>query len=309
MASYACAPGVALWRCAAQLRFQHEFEAMLRAVALGEADRRARGWVRLRVLGTRAVQCGLLVAGRTQRGCGSGKPNSCISSCAACLPPPLPVFAARRRGGVAVSELSLARCGAATDGVVAALCDALPHLRRVDLSRCAQVGDAAVARLAAYTRRAGGSSGDDSSGDEDAGEGEEGAEWEDEPAAAAGAEASQAMSGLQLQGKGGAGSPPRLSPGTGGPAAPAVESPDSAVRRLAAQRHATMLARSADAGVQLLVLHGWRASTAACGGSCVAACSIAPQRMPSCPHRLLECSSAAAPPPRGACGPGGAAAA
>jgi hypothetical protein len=39
VAAFSGASGVALWRCAPSLRFQHHFEDVLRAVALGEADR------------------------------------------------------------------------------------------------------------------------------------------------------------------------------------------------------------------------------------------------------------------------------
>ena len=39
VAAFGGARGVSLWRCAAALRFQHEFEDMLRAVALGQSDR------------------------------------------------------------------------------------------------------------------------------------------------------------------------------------------------------------------------------------------------------------------------------
>lgn len=61
VAAFAAAPGVSLSRCAPQLRFQHEFEDMLAAVALGEGDRweyRVKGrltgrWARL-VIGGRA---------------------------------------------------------------------------------------------------------------------------------------------------------------------------------------------------------------------------------------------------------------
>jgi len=43
VAAFANAGGVSLSRCAPQLRFQHQFEDMLAAVARGEADRWASG--------------------------------------------------------------------------------------------------------------------------------------------------------------------------------------------------------------------------------------------------------------------------
>ncbi|KAL4442936.1 hypothetical protein ABPG77_008427 [Micractinium sp. CCAP 211/92] len=167
------ASGVSLTRCAHQLRFQHEFEDMLQAVALGEAD---------------------------------------------------------RSSGVPVSQVVLARCGQAGDAVLSTLCDTFAQLRRLDLSRCTEVTDAGVARLAAYTRQpAAASSGSDAAdGDEEEGLGEE------EAVAAA-------VGGLQLA-AGAAGAADAA-----GTKVPAMESPDSAVKRLAAQRHAAMMTSSAAA--------------------------------------------------------------
>ncbi len=97
----------------------------------------------------------------------------------------------------------------------------------MDLSRCTEVTDAGVARLAAYTRQptaVSSSSGSDAAdGDEEEGLGEE------EAVAAA-------VGGLQL------------AAGAAGAKVPAMESPDSAVKRLAAQRHAAMMTSSAAAG-------------------------------------------------------------
>ncbi|KAL4457659.1 hypothetical protein ABPG75_012524 [Micractinium tetrahymenae] len=168
--AFANASGVSLARCSAQLRLQHEFEDMMQALALGEAD---------------------------------------------------------RSSGVPISQVVLARCGAANDAVLSTLCDTFAHLKRVDLSRCTEVTDGGVARLAAYTRQPA-AAGSSSEGEEDDAEQEEAEEQQEAVVAAVG--------GLQLAG------------GAAGPAVPpAMESPDSAVKRLAAQRHAAMMARSAAA--------------------------------------------------------------
>ncbi|PRW58889.1 F-box LRR-repeat 15 [Chlorella sorokiniana] len=171
VAAFAGAEGVALSRCAAQLRFPHEYEAMLRAVQLGEQD---------------------------------------------------------RQGGVPIRSMSLARCDRISDAAVGELCDTFTSLQRVDLTRCVEVGDTGMTRLAAYTRQLGGSiSAGSGSSDE-----EEEEDWQADAAA-------EAVGGMQLAAD--APSPPAVGT-TGGRA---FESPDSAVRRIAAQRHAAMLARSA----------------------------------------------------------------
>lgn len=99
--------------------------------------------------------------------------------------------------------------------------------RRLDLARCTEVTDAGVARLAAYTRQPAAASSSSEGGEAD---GDEGPEEEEEAVAAA-------VGGLQL------------AAGAAGAKVPAMESPDSAVKRLAAQRHATMIASSAAAGM------------------------------------------------------------
>ena len=63
-----------------------------------------------------------------------------------CLP------ADRRPSGIAVEAVSLAKCGTVTDAVVSALCSTLPTLRCVDVSRCSQVTDASLRTLARYRR-------------------------------------------------------------------------------------------------------------------------------------------------------------
>ncbi|KAI3429506.1 hypothetical protein D9Q98_005595 [Chlorella vulgaris] len=208
VAAFSGASGVALWRCAPSLRFQHHFEDVLRAVALGEAD---------------------------------------------------------RSSGVRVSHLSLARCGGATDGVVGEVCDRLAHLRRLDLSRCVEVGDAAASRLAAYRREAAAAA---ASTDEDGEDGaENGFDWQGQDTAAqpaggpeptvasaaagaAAAAATAAVGQIQLSSSPAPSPPPATHPQQQQQQTaphPAMESPDSAVRRIATQRHADMLAQSAAA--------------------------------------------------------------
>lgn len=110
-----------------------------------------------------------------------------------------------------------------------------------------------MTRLAAYTRQLDAGSSTEEEGEE--GPGWEGEEEEEAPAAAPAAAVAQALAGVQLSPKGRAPAPP----------ATVIESPDSAVRRLAAQRHAAMLEGSAraarrqhgrptDLGLQELVL-------------------------------------------------------
>lgn len=227
VASFAGASGVALWRCAAQLRFQHEFEEMLRAVALGESDRFA-GWC----WWARAAVVGACTASR-QAACSRNRHTI------ANQPSPCKPHHCHRQSGVPVSEISLARCGTATDAAVGAVCDTLGHLQRVDLSRCVEVSDAAMVRLAAYTRQP---EFDSDADDED---------WVD--AAGGAAAASEAIGGLQLAPEEAA-TPPGSNAGTAPGSTPAMESPDSAVRRIAAQHHAAMLVRSAAAGVCRILL-------------------------------------------------------
>ncbi len=223
-----------------QLRFPHEYEAMLRAVQLGEQDRQV------------VVHVG-------QSGC-IGNSNGCRHTCrsqgamvghvdhdGSCpTHGPFPVTSLcrqRGQGGVPIRSMSLARCDRITDAAVAELCDTFTSLQRVDLTRCVEVGDAAMARLAAYTRQledgdsaAGGSSGDEEEEAED--------EWQAQAAA-------EAVGSMQLA-SGTSPPPPAAGAVTGGKA---FESPDSAVRRIAAQRHAAMMARSARQGALVGVGH------------------------------------------------------
>lgn len=128
--------------------------------------------------------------------------------------------------------MSLARCDRITDAAVGELCDTFALLERVDLTRCVEVGDAAMTRLAAFTRQLGGGScAAGGSSDEEVDE----EEWEAQAAV-------EAVGGMQLAGDA---SPPAAA-GVAG--SKVLESPDSAVRRIAAQRHADMMARSAQAG-------------------------------------------------------------
>lgn len=148
-----------------------------------------------------------------------------------------------------IRSMSLARCDRITDAAVGELCDTFTSLQRVDLTRCVEVGDAAMTRLAAYTRQLEGSgSAAGSSSDEEEEEQEEEEEDELQQAQAA----VEAVGSMHLAE---AASP---LPAAGTTSGKAVESPDSAVRRIAAQRHAAMLARSAREGAQLLraALHG-----------------------------------------------------
>lgn len=153
----------------------------------------------------------------------------------------------RRQGGVPIRSMSLARCDRITDAAVGELCDTFTSLQRVDLTRCVEVGDAAMTRLAAYTRQLEGSgSAAGSSSDEEEEEEEEQDELQQAQAA------TEAVGSMQLA----EGASPL--PAAGTTSGKAVESPDSAVQRIAAQRHAAMLARSAREGARLLraALHG-----------------------------------------------------
>lgn len=97
-----------------------------------------------------------------------------------------------------------------------------------------------MTRLAAYTREApAGDSNSSSAGEEE--EEEEGG-WGEEAEAAGPDAAGAALEDLQLSAAGGRAAQARKG------AVPAMESPDSAVRRIAAQRHAAMLERSARTG-------------------------------------------------------------
>ncbi len=70
MTAFGNASGVSLTRCAHQLRFQHEFEDMLQAVALGEADR-----------------CALAVCCAGQAGAGGVRVGSASRrNCESCFP-------------------------------------------------------------------------------------------------------------------------------------------------------------------------------------------------------------------------------
>lgn len=280
VASFAGAPGVSLTRCAAQLRLPHEFEAMLRAVALGESDR----WV---------VQKG------RQGGAGRGGSRACNGSLrcptgawrcpavasAARLAAHLsgasielrhcvhiatvyisPLCTCRHRlhiatvssplcrpaSGVPISHLSLSRCPHGDDATVATICDTFAGLTRLDMSRCTEVGDGGVQRLAAYTRVApsegsGSSSGGDNGSEDEAGwvASGSGGGGADAPAAAAAA----GVESMQLTPRGGG----LLAPAQGAPV-PGLESPSSAVQRIAEERHAAMMARSAAAGATLCTL-------------------------------------------------------
>ena len=122
----------------------------------------------------------------------------------------------------------------------------LPHCcRRLDLSRCVGVRDGGLVRLAAYTRQP-------AAGGPDGEEEDEGEVWEEQleaeiPAAAA-VMAATKLEGMQL-------SPPGEA-AAAGRAGSVIESPDSAVRRIAAQRHADMMHRTAAAGA--CPRCGWR---------------------------------------------------
>lgn len=102
-----------------------------------------------------------------------------------------------------------------------------------------------MGRLAAYTRRTD-TANSSSDGGEEGGEDAEGEGQLDEGEAAA-----AAVRGLQLAGG---------AAGAAGARPPAIESPDSAVKRLAAQRHADMMARSAAAGTCAAAAWVWEAA-------------------------------------------------
>ena len=122
-----------------------------------------------------------------------------------------------------MEALSLARCGAATDADVAAAAAALHSLRAIDLSRCALVGDPALATLCRYRRSA---------------EADEPGDDEAEAAAAL----AEALRRSRLDGSSAAAQPAAAAAGAG----PAVlESPQDAVRRIASEKDAAFKARTA----------------------------------------------------------------
>lgn len=116
--------------------------------------------------------------------------------------------------------------------------------RRLDLTRCVEVSDAGMVRLAAYTRQ------HVADADEEGGEGQEFRDSDEEGAAAAAAVESMQLSegAARTPQWGGKPAATPATPTAAAPAAPAMESPESAVRRIATQRHEAMMARTASAG-------------------------------------------------------------
>lgn len=128
---------------------------------------------------------------------------------------------------VPVSRLVLAKCSSLMDGDVACLLDTLPHLRGLDLSGCLQLSDAAMSTLARYSRQP-----------------TEGTEGEQNCAEESGA--SEALARLALGTGAGSGtscpSGDASAAGMSASGASGLESPNTAVRRIAAQLRSQQVA-------------------------------------------------------------------